>query len=294
LQADAETELSGKQQAYRMAMLEKQNRDGSLYLWVTIAFLVMSLLIVLLVYLSYRRGRKNIAQLTTLKTELEKKDKEKDKIMNIVVHDLRGPVTGIYTVAEIMMAEGERTEEESEWMGMIKSAAESSLELINQLMGYKKESKLTKEPNDIGRLIVETVKLLQLRANEKGILLRKHLPQSRLVVTMDKEKINRVLNNLVINAIKFSNSGSAIDITVEDRDATVLLTIKDAGICIPKHMQPEVFGLFTAAKRDGTEGEKSFGLCLSITKDIVEAHGGKIWLESEEEKGTTFYVELPK
>ncbi len=296
LQADAATELGKKQESYQMGLLEKQNKESGMYLWVTVTFLVMALVIVVLVYLNARRGRKNIKALTALKTELEEADKEKDKIMDIVVHDLRGPVSGVYTVADMMLAEGGKSEEDKEWIGMIKGASESALALINQLMGYKNETReaIVKAPHDIMKVADDTIKLLQLRANEKGITLRKHLAQSPVIIQVDKEKINRVITNLVVNAIKFSRQGSAIDVTVESKDTTVLMTIKDMGIGIPKVLQNEVFGMFTAARRSGTAGEKTFGLGLSIAKQIVEAHGGRIWLESEEGVGTTFFVELPR
>jgi signal transduction histidine kinase len=110
---------------------------------------------------------------------------------------------------------------------------------------------------------------------------------------LDKEKVNRVINNLIVNAIKFSPEESDILVTAKARQNDVLISIKDAGIGIPLGMQDKVFDPFTSAKRRGTGGEQPFGLGLYISKQIIEAHHGKIGFKSEPGKGTEFFVELP-
>ena len=101
------------------------------------------------------------------------------------------------------------------------------------------------------------------------------------------------MNNLIVNAIKFSPEGSTIKIECRKSANKVLVTISDAGMGIPEEIQNKIFDPFTSARRTGTQGEKPFGLGLYISKQIIEAHEGKIWLESEVGKGTTFFVELP-
>jgi len=104
----------------------------------------------------------------------------------------------------------------------------------------------------------------------------------------------RVLSNLISNAIKFSPRGATIYVSIADCKKEVEIAVKDDGIGVPEKMQEEIFNMFTEAKRPGTAGEKSFGLGLSISKQIVEHHQGSIWVESETGKGSTFYVRLPK
>ena len=101
------------------------------------------------------------------------------------------------------------------------------------------------------------------------------------------------MNNLIVNAIKFSPEGSPIKIECRKWENKVLVTISDAGLGIPDEIQNKIFDPFTSARRTGTQGEKPFGLGLYICKQIIEAHEGKIWLDSEAGKGTTFFVELP-
>ena len=104
----------------------------------------------------------------------------------------------------------------------------------------------------------------------------------------------RVINNLLGNALKFSREGGVINLVLTESKSSVKLEVSDTGIGIPENLIPQLFEMFTPSKRPGTAGEKSFGLGLAICKQIVEAHGGKIWVKSEVGKGSSFYVELYK
>lgn len=293
-EADAERELARKEQAYRMAVLQKQNRTNSAYLWVVAAFLVMALAIALLIYRSYRIGRRNIEMLTRLKNRLEEKDKEKDRIMNIVAHDLRGPVSGVYQMAHLLNSE-DMPENVQRYLGLIRSTLKGSLDLVNELMVYndERQEQMRKEPVDMVRLLDEAIQVATPRATDKGITLLGSLPQGTTMVEADRGKIARVVNNLIINAIKFSGENGVVEIGLEHEGKRVLIRVKDSGIGIPQKMQEYIFDMFTTARRTGTKGERSFGLGLFIARQEVEAHGGHIWAESEEGKGTTFYVVLP-
>jgi len=110
---------------------------------------------------------------------------------------------------------------------------------------------------------------------------------------INREKIWRVISNLISNAIKFSPKGAVIYVIVNQKHQGVEICVKDYGIGIPDKLQQQVFNMFTEAKRPGTDGEKSFGLGLSICRQIVEKHSGRIWLKSESNNGSSFYVYLP-
>jgi signal transduction histidine kinase len=117
--------------------------------------------------------------------------------------------------------------------------------------------------------------------------------RTRKIIHGDYEKLSRVMNNLVVNAMKFSPAGSEIAVEANASETGVAISVKDNGIGIPANMQNQIFDPFTASRRKGTDGEQPFGLGLYISKQIIEAHGGKIWPDSEVGKGTTFHVELP-
>ncbi len=136
------------------------------------------------------------------------------------------------------------------------------------------------------------VQLLQFKATAKQQRIVLHtLPAT---VRADREKVWRVLSNLITNAIKFSRAGAEILVDMSLVGDRVQIWVKDQGIGIPEDMGEKIFDLFTPAKREGTAGEESFGLGLGISRQIIEAHGGRIWYESEIGQGTTFYVELPR
>jgi signal transduction histidine kinase len=150
---------------------------------------------------------------------------------------------------------------------------------------------LKKEMVDLERMVNYCVDLLRYRADEK----KQKISVSTVSVTalVSREKIWRVMSNLIANAIKFSNDGGNISIQLTQDGSNALITVKDEGIGIPDTIKDSVFDLFTNSKRLGTAGETPYGMGLAISKQIVGAHNGNIWFESEEGQGTTFFVELP-
>ena len=121
------------------------------------------------------------------------------------------------------------------------------------------------------------------------------LPGSdKLYLELDDFKFMQVSNNLISNAIKFTPDGGEITVALEEKEDRVLIRVADTGIGIPEKFHATLFDKFTRARRTGIKGEPSVGLGMSIIKTIVEWHQGKIWFESRENKGTTFFIEVPK
>ena len=134
---------------------------------------------------------------------------------------------------------------------------------------------------------------MKFKADEKEQTIVTQLFPETIYILSQPGKIGRVLGNLISNAIKFSPKQSTIELLVQRNDTHITIEVRDHGIGIPDKYKPLVFQTFTAAKRHGTSGEISFGLGLSICKQIMEAHNGTIKLESEEGKGTSFFIVLP-
>jgi two-component system sensor histidine kinase VicK len=111
---------------------------------------------------------------------------------------------------------------------------------------------------------------------------------------LDDNKFMQVINNLISNAIKFTPDGGEITVALEEKEESVLIKVADTGIGFLEKYHATLFEKFTQTRRTGIKGEPSVGLGMSIVKTIVEWHQGKIWFESQEDKGTTFYIELPK
>ena len=121
------------------------------------------------------------------------------------------------------------------------------------------------------------------------------LPDSdKIYLELDDFKFMQVINNLISNAIKFTPDGGEITVALEEKEDRVLIRVADTGIGIPEKFHATLFDKFTRARRTGIKGEPSVGLGMSIIKTIVEWHQGKIWFESRENKGTTFFIEVPK
>ena len=168
--------------------------------------------------------------------------------------------------------------------------------LINEIMEAAENDAghFKKEPVEINGLVSNCVELLRFKAAEKEQFITMELMEMPLELTISKEKVWRVISNLISNAIKFSAEGKEIIVNVLNDQSSVEINVKDNGIGIPENLKNKVFNTYTDAKRAGTAGEKSFGLGLSISKEIIESHKGNIWFESIANRGTTFYVSLPK
>lgn len=223
---------------------------------------------------------------------LEQSQSANTRMMKIAAHDLRNPIGGIYSLMSIMLADPDRSADDKEILETIKTSAHNSLELVSDLLEVQFDTEnFKKEPLDVSEILEYCVSLLQNKAEAKNQQIR--VKSKRFVLPANREKLWRVISNLISNAIKFSPVGTVIDVVMEDDTNGVLIKVRDHGIGIPPEMGDKIFDMFTQAKRPGTEGEETFGLGLAISKQIVEGHGGKIWFESDLAKGTSFYVALP-
>lgn len=304
-EADLDAGIRDAGQQYQIALLHKNNQLKTSYLLAAIIFSVLTILILFLLWKNLRRSYKNVKKLTALNRQVEEKNyetqetlkaleqshQENTRIMKVVAHDLRNPVGAITTLCELMLQESHHSEDDRSMLEMIRSAGQSSLHLISDLLHYTVQYELKKEPVELNELLHYCVDMLQLRAAEK----QQHigLQTTHITISINREKIWRVFSNLLSNAIKFSPNNTLIQISTTTSPDHVIIAVKDQGIGIPEEMGNKIFDLFTEAKRPGTEGERPYGMGLAIAKQISEAHGGAIWFDSLPGEGTTFYVKLP-
>jgi len=311
-ESDVTGEMNSLEAEYQVNLLKKDNKLTQLYFIVATAFIVLLAIILLLILYNWRKSKKNIRTLTMLNNqvnkqkeqlqdtlgELEHRNKEKDRILGIVAHDLRNPIAAISSLIGILEDEHQYTEEETQILELMQNACNNSIELINEILEFAindgSTGDMASEPVDINLIARNCVKMLSFKAAEKKQHLQLDLSGSAEIIKANPAKIWRVVSNLITNAVKFSPSGAAIKIVTEHRDDKVQLSVHDRGIGIPDNLQNKIFDTHTEAKRPGTQGEKPFGLGLSICKQIVEAYQGKIWFETTVGKGTIFYISLPK
>lgn len=299
---DTQTEIADLQ--------KKSDRRRNLMVF-AITVSVMAVIILVLILQNLKRSKKNVHVLTTLNTyirnqnhrlevvlgQLEASNKEKDRILRTVAHDIRNPIAAISTITGVLLEHTENyTEKQKEYLTLIENACTTALQLSNEILeatNIIKKDQLSKETLDIGTLLRNTVDLLRFRAVEKNQQLLVNINDTLGNMAADKEKLNRAISNLIINAIKFSAEGAEIKVTAVKEENFILISIIDQGIGIPDDIKDKVFDMFSEGKREGTAGEKPFGLGLSITQQIILAHGGAIWFEANAIGGTTFYIHLP-
>jgi signal transduction histidine kinase len=309
-ESDVIQQFANFEKQYQINYLTGNNRQQRFYLTVAAIVGTMAVVIILLIARNWQRSKREVrivnklnAQITRQKisleqtlTELSENSKEKDRILRTVAHDLRNPIGGIASLTAIMVNEDDYTPEQKELLKLIKETATDTIELINEILEATRgsEAELSRQMVDINSLLGNTVELMRFKAAEKNQQITVSLLDKPEAIFIDREKIRRVVSNLISNAIKFSTLNSVINVKVIDKGVYIEISVPDHGIGIPLNMQDKIFNIFTEAKRPGTMGEKSFGLGLSICRQIIEKHNGKIWFESHQLTGTTFFINLEK
>lgn len=227
--------------------------------------------------------------------EIIKIDDAKNAIINIVAHDLRSPISGIIGLVNLMLSE-EQTEINRRYLEMIDTSSHHALSITHDILEMN-ELRLArtlegKEPIELNQFLLDCIQFQDLQAKEKSIDIIFISKVEKLYADINRDKIRRVITNLISNSIKFTKEKGKIELSLSLKDKHPFITIRDNGIGIPKNKQPYLFEKFSAARRIGTKGEKSTGLGMFIVKEIIDKHGGRITFESEENQGTTFYLEL--
>lgn len=304
-------ELRDREQQLQIQLLNKDKNIGKLYLLIIAAALLLAAIIAFMVYRNYYKSKKKNLQLTLLNEQITNQqklteealqqlaisNKAKDKILNVVAHDLRNPIGAIANFLKVVQMRYEHGEAEDKILKSTERAATHSLGLINELLEVNRinEGKLALNKTNVEliELLNSIVEQLQYRLNEKHqkVVLNKYADS--ILIIADSEKLQRVITNLIDNAIKFSANNKTIQIIADKADKEIMLQIKDEGIGIPEDIIEQLFTASITIKRSGTNNEKSNGLGLSICKQIIEAHSGTIDVQSEENIGTTFIIKLP-
>jgi signal transduction histidine kinase len=300
---DIERELNTIGQKQVLIDLEQKDKVKQIYLAGIGVIVVLFVIIIILINGNLRRTQKNHKnatlyneQLQHTLDELERVNQNYIRIMRVMAHDLRNPLSGITGIAALLVEEDEFSEDAKHMLKLIETTGVHSMEMINELLksGLADENEaIQTQLIDLSALLFDSVELLQFKASDKQQQLVFEGDNTPIMVKVNHEKIWRVFNNLIVNAIKFSHPDSVIHVGIKPNKKHVLVSVADSGIGIPDKDKDNVFEMFTTAKKPGTNGEQPFGLGLSISKKIVEMHKGKIWFKSNKGAGTTFYIELP-
>lgn len=237
----------------------------------------------------------------TIKEQNEKileADKVKNEFLANISHELRTPLNSILGFSDILSTQlyGDLNSKQEEYISDIKISATHLLGMINEVLDMSKieanAMKIVKSAFWISRAVDEVCNILSPLAQKKNINLDKVM-EVDFEVFADYQKIQQILYNLVSNAIKYSPENDTVEINVQADNDSFKISVHDNGIGIDKKYHGKIFAKFVQLDSAYTKKESSTGLGLTITKELVELHGGKISLISEVNNGSTFIVEIP-
>ena len=229
--------------------------------------------------------------------EYQELDKLKSNLLSTVSHELRTPLAIIKGYSTMLLHYDQRLspEEKREQLRSIDTATDRLTELVDHLLDMSRLEagllKLDKKPISISKVIKEAVAEAQLRAPEHNIMpyVKEGLPRIRI----DAKRTREVLDNLIDNAVKYSEEGTEVMVSVQREEQGLVISVADKGVGIAGDELEKVFDRMYRIEQRLTPQTGGIGLGLPICKGLVEAHGGRIWVESEVGNGSTFYFSLP-
>jgi signal transduction histidine kinase/CheY-like chemotaxis protein len=231
--------------------------------------------------------------------ELKELNATKDKFFSIIAHDLRGPLGGFIGLAEMLADDSQpfTTDQRKDIILALSRSSRNIFSLLENLLEWARTQQgntaFKPEINNLNKLITECVKILSETIRKKSIRIDIDIEENQEVFA-DRYMFQSVIRNLVSNAIKFTPVGGKVSVSANlTENNTTVITVKDTGIGMKADMVSNLFKLNVNSSRPGTEGEHSTGLGLMLCKEFVERHGGELWVESEEGKGSMFCFTIP-
>lgn len=238
-------------------------------------------------------------QLAETNKQLQSLNEEKNRILGIAAHDLRNPIGTIRGYAQLLSQRFSKMpiEDINKFLNVIINSSNFSLNLLNDLLDISKIESGSVQLNLTKISYINYLKTIvdqnQIIGKQKDISIALNHTVDDFMVNIDIQKIEQVLNNLLSNAIKYSPPKTEITLKVSVNKQYFKTEIIDQGQGIPEKELPKIFNPFQTSSVQSTAGEKSTGLGLAIVKKIITEHGGNIYIESAEGKGSNFYFTLP-
>jgi PAS domain S-box-containing protein len=226
----------------------------------------------------------------------QRANRARDEVLGVVSHDLRNPISAISMCARALdESPPDDASERHELIATIRESAAWTNRLIQDLLDVTSIEQghlsLERRPTEAAQLVLQARHMFEMEAEQHGIALRQDVPTNLPLVDADGTRVVQVLGNLVRNAIKFTPRGGSVVLGVTPEDGHVVFFVRDTGAGIPYDAQARVFDRYWQSSNGARS--RGTGLGLSIARGIVDAHGGRIWLDSTPGQGTTFFFSLP-
>ena len=242
--------------------------------------------------------KKNAEEVQKYVAELNELNQTKDKFFSIIAHDLKNPFVTLLGFSEILLSEYKelQSDEVLYFINEMKNTADLSFNLLQNLLQWSRSQtgRIEFHPTQLNlhSLVEQNIMLLIKSAEKKNISLLNNV-QSNALVQADEDMLNTVIRNLLTNAIKFTNVNGEISVESNVNDEIVEVKIKDSGVGMDEETVAKLFRLESTHSTTGTNNETGTGLGLILCKEFVEKHNGKIWVNSEVGKGSTFCFSIP-
>mgnify|MGYP000863314543 FL=1 len=266
-----------------------------------ILVILESVLLLVISVILFSKTR-NLTKLKKYEEEIIKIKAKKEATMGdflpILVHELRSPISVIRGAADLLMKEanGLSADQIHTLLNQIKSSSNTLLDLVGNILDVSKmESgrfEINKSFNNIGTVLKEECSYFEPLAKIKNLTINCSIDENIMNFSFDAERVKQVLSNLISNAIKFSPDGGIITVESKKVGSDCQVSVSDVGVGIKDVEKPLLFQKFyQASNQNGIK--RGTGLGLFISKGIIEAHGGKIWVENNSPKGSRFIFTLP-
>ena len=239
---------------------------------------------------------RDITERKKIEDELKKSDKLRTEFMNIAAHELKSPVTPIKGYLDLIISDKDANEKIKNWAKISLRNSERLLKLVNDILDVSRletdTMRFDMEKISVVDILDEIAEDMKPSVEGKGLKFITHIPRDLPDIVGDKFRLSQVLKNLLVNAIKFTDNGS-ISIVSKQINDHILISVTDSGIGIYKDELKKIFNKFYQAYTGEDRKHEGTGLGLFICHNIIQKHKGKIWVESQVGKGTTFYIEIP-
>lgn len=260
-------------------------------------FLILNLIIPLLLLFILKEKDNETIEIDNIK--LSELNKSKDKFFSIIAHDLRGPLGGLQQIGELLWLNNITTEKREKLTNVLYQNSKNTFNLLDNLLKWANASSglIVYKPSqlNIHEIVLNNMRLFSSQVKFKNLKLTCNF-ENDIFVYADYEMIDTVIRNLISNAIKYTHEGGKIEIIlveINKSNYTCTLAVVDSGVGINKEAQLKIFEIESTVSTLGTKDEKGTGLGLKLCKEFLTINKGNIWIESEENKGTSVFISLP-